>query len=307
VVRARPTRPGLLLAMLLALSACGSSSAARAGSSGSGSCAGRVIPIVVSVAQWSDIVHQLAGSCGDVTTVLASSSIDPHDYEPTPADLGRFQHAQLVVLNGLGYDAWASKAVAALEGAPAVVDGGDVVGRKDGDNPHIWYGPAYVNEVADAVTAELVRLRPSAAEEFKARRSAFASSLGAYGDEIRKIRGSAAGMTYAATESVFDDMADAVGLTNKTPRGFQKAAANESEPAPGDVDAFQKALADTSIDVLVYNTQTQGSIPEQIRSAAKHAGVPIVDVTETPPPGASGFVDWQLAQLERLAAALGSM
>ncbi|MGH7292517.1 MAG: metal ABC transporter solute-binding protein, Zn/Mn family, partial [Myxococcota bacterium] len=55
----------------------------------------------------------------------------------------------------------------------------------------------------------------------------------------------------------------------------------------------------------IYNTQTEGSIPAQIRTAAEQAGVPVVEVTETVPPGQDSFVGWQDAQLSSLAKALG--
>jgi zinc/manganese transport system substrate-binding protein len=189
---------------------------------------------------------------------------------------------------------------------PPVVDGGDVIGLADGDNPHIWYGPAYLTKVADAVSAALERVRPQAASEFRAQRAAFAAELEPYSDAIATIRASANGKRYAATEGVFDHMAAAVGLADVTPKGYRKAAANESEPAPGDIDAFHKVLAAKRVDVLIDNTQTEGAIPEQIRRAAESAGVPVVDITESPPPGVTGFVEWQVDQLRRLSAALGS-
>ena len=59
--------------------------------------------------------------------------------------------------------------------------------------------------------------------------------------------------------------------------------------------------------MLVYNSQTQGATPDQLRRAATSAGVPVVEVTETVPAAARGsLVTWQLGQLDRLAAALGS-
>ena len=57
--------------------------------------------------------------------------------------------------------------------------------------------------------------------------------------------------------------------------------------------------------MLIYNPQTEGSIPDQIHAAAEGAGVPVVTVTETVPPGATTFVGWQDAQLTVLAKALG--
>ena len=60
---------------------------------------------------------------------------------------------QLVVVNGLDYDHWASDAVDAVASSLPTVDAGEIVGRAEGDNPHLWYDPDAVRAVADAVTA----------------------------------------------------------------------------------------------------------------------------------------------------------
>ena len=126
-----------------------------------------------------------------------------------------------------------------------------------------------------------------------------------YDSEIATVKAKAIGKTYGATESVFDYMAAVVGLANRTPQGYQNAAANESEPAPADLNDFQSVAQDGRIDVLVYNTQTEGAGPRQIRGVATKANVPIVEVTETVKPGTKGFVDWQVGQLQQLDKAFG--
>ncbi len=98
-------------------------------------------------------------------------------------------------------------------------------------------------------------------------------------------------------------MAQAVGLSDETPAGFVRAAANEVDPSPGDISDFEVALAGGAVDVLVFNTQTESPVADQLRSRAQAAGVPILDVTESPPPD-STFVSWQVAQLEALGEAL---
>lgn len=274
-------------------------------SSAAAHCPATPLNVVVSVDQWGDIVSELGGQCASVKTVLASSSVDPHDYEPSPADAALFTGAQLVVLNGADYDSWASKLAATSAPDTPVVDAGRVSATGAGANPHLWYSPPAVTAVADAVTAELSKLEPKAAEYFRGQRAAFDTALKPYKELLNKIKAGAAGKSYAATETVFDYQAQAIGLVNKTPAGYQSASANESDPSPADIADFTTALSGKQIDVLIYNTQTEGSIPEQIRAAAQQAGVPVVDVTETLPPGVKSFETWQDDQLTALGKALG--
>jgi zinc/manganese transport system substrate-binding protein len=269
-------------------------------------CPTSPIPIVVTVDQWGDIVRELAGACGAVTTIVEGSSADPHGYEPTPADQASLSDARLVVMNGAGYDTWAAKAVEARSPRPAVIDAADVVGRHEGDNPHLWYSPAFLDQISAAISAELDDLEPGDATYFADRAAAWKRTLEPYHREIDAIRQADGGRTFAATESVFDDMAEAVGLRNLTPSGFAAAAAAGSEPSPGDINEFQELLRGGQVDVLIFNTQTEGSVPSQLRSAAEGAGVPVVEVTETVAPGAPSFVDWQVDQLRRLGSALAA-
>lgn len=310
----RPLLATVLLITPLGLASCGThtetagSSSAKPSSSTSHAVAGcplGPIDVVVSVDQWGDIVSELGGACATVKTILASSSVDPHDYEPSPADAANFSGAQLVVLNGVGYDSWASKLAATSAANAEVVDAGQVTKTADGANPHLWYSPPAVDAVADAVTAALIKLQPQATDLFNRQHAAFVGALGPYNELLAKIKSAAAGKSYAATEPVFDYQAQALGLVNKTPVGFQNAAANDSDPAPADIAAFTSLLASRQVDVLIYNTQTEGTVPEQIRAAAQQAGVQIVDVTETVPPGQHSFEGWQDAQLHALAKALG--
>ena len=295
----------------------GSAAAVRSGDANA--CPGEVVDVAVSVGQWSDLVERLGGACATVTTVVASSAVDPHSFEPDTADIAAFSGADLVVVNGAGYDGWAEAAVENLDPAPALVDVAAVAGLEGEDHaeethsdeaghggadPHLWYEPEVLPEVAAAVTEELGALSPDAAGYFDEQAAAWAEELQPYLDAVESLRAEAGGRTYAATETVFDRTAAALGLEDVTPEGYRRAAGNESEPAPGDLTAFETALTDGSVDVLVFNAQTSGSIPEQLRAAAEDAGVPVVEVTESPTDADGSFVAWQLAQLSALSDAL---
>ena len=296
------------VAAALVVAGCGSSSDEATGSAGTGGATGECptepVDIVVTVNQWGDIVSQLAGDCGEVTTIIDGGDVDPHEFEPSPSDTVAFEGADLVVMNGLDYDHWAEAAVESLSNDPAVVDGGEVVGLEEGDNPHIWYGPEYVQQVSEAIEAELAQLLPDATEYLGERTAAWDAQLQTYLDEVSTVKGAADGVSYGATEPVFAYMADALGMVDHTPDGYQQAAANETDPSPADVNAFEEALRGGEVAVLVYNTQTEGAVPEQLRSIAEAAGVPVVEVTESVPPGEDSFVTWQVDQLKALAAAL---
>jgi zinc/manganese transport system substrate-binding protein len=323
VPNTRPTAIVVAALAALALAACSSTAdSSEATSTGDAdACPGDVLDIVVSVDQWGDVVRPLAGDCATVTTVINSTAVDPHDYQPTTGDIAAFDQADLVVVNGADYDHWASDALANVDPQPVLVDVAEAVGIEEEHSgeeeehseeeghgsvdPHLWYSPDHVQEAAAAITSALQELDPDAADYFTEQATAWTAQLQPYLDEVAALEASAGGKTYAATETVFDYMAQAVGLTDVTPEGYRSASSNESDPAPGDVAAFESALADGSIDVLVYNTQTEGSVPEQLRSAAESAGVPVVDVTESVPENDPSFVEWQLAQLQQLSAALG--
>ncbi len=327
--RTRSAPLALAAAGALVLSACGSDDGGPTTSSGDAeACPGAVVDVVVSVGQWGDVVEALGGDCASVTTVIDSVAVDPHDFEPTTGDIAAFEEADLVVLNGADYDHWAADAAGNVDPAPVVLDLAEVVGVESeehaeeegeehaeeeaggeehghgGVDPHIWYSPDSVQQSAEAITAELGELSPDAADHFAERATAWEQELEPYLAEIETLRTAAGDRTYAATESVFDHMAEAIGLTDATPEGYRESASNETDPAPGDVAEFEEALRGGGIDVLVYNAQTEGGVPEQLRAAAEEAGVPVVEVTESVPEDGLSFVDWQLAQLQALSAAL---
>ncbi len=295
---------GGLIAVAVALPACGNSS--ETASVPQGECPSAPVKVTVTIDQWSDLVETLAGDCATVTTVIDSTATDPHEFEPTAADTAKFTGSQLVVENGLGYDSWADKIIFSLTPPPAVVNGGKVAGLVDGDNPHLWYSPDFINELSAEVTQQLKELLPAATTYLDQNASEWEAALQPYKDQIAKIASIADGRTYAATESVYDYTAQAVGLKDLTPSGYATAAANEIDPAPGDLTDFNTALNAGTVDVLVVNTQTEGSLPGELRSTAEKSKVSVVEVTETQPAEAADFVAWQVGQLEQLASALAA-
>ncbi len=302
----------LLLAFLLlavvTVAGCSSDSGSDDSSSddstASAACPdGDPISISASVDQWGNIAQQLAGDCGQVNTVITSSSIDPHDYEPTSSDIQEMTSAQVAVVNGADYDPWAEKALA--DSSVTVVDAGTVCdATSEGVNPHLWYDPDCVMKMGTAISDAYEQTDSAAKTYFEDQQKQWQEAMKPYTEAIASAKEVAEGKSFGATESVFDYMASALGMKNDTPQGYQNASKNETDPSPGDIQAFQSALANGDMDVLIFNTQTEGPVPTQLKEAADSAGVPVVDVTETLPDGAKDFQDWQITQINSLTQAL---
>ena len=290
----------LCASALVLLAACSSGQQAALPK---GDCPVAPARVTVSVNQWSDLVRTLAGDCAVVQTVVESTATDPHEFEPTPADTAKITDADLVVVNGLGYDEWATKALSTARDIPSVA-AATAAGRSKGDNPHVWYDPDAHQKVAVAVTSALTTLRPGATKYLQQRSAVWAKEQVPYRQAVDRTSMVAKARTYVATEPVADGLAAAVGMKNLTPDGFARATANESEPAPGDVSKMLDVLRSGKVDVLIVNSQVQGQLNDRLLSAARATNVPVVRVTETQPPGSKGFVGWQVQQLDALAEAV---
>ena len=290
---------------VLALAGCGGSGRASNPSAPVGSCPATPLKVVVTTNVWASVVDQLSGACAEVVTVVSSAAGDPHDFEPTAATAATFAAADVAVMNGLGYDSWALRIVASLgSAAPTVVNLGEAVGLRVGDNPHIWYSPTYVQQAAAALTSTLRGLSPAAAGSFDVQARQFAQALLPYLGKVAELKRRYLGADIGATESLFDYLARACGLNITTPPGFLAAQSSGAEPTPRDVQVFRRQLSDGTDQALIYNVQTDGALPQQLRAIAASHDVPVVNITETLVPAGTSFQDWQLAQLDELSNAL---
>jgi len=262
--------------------------------------------VVAAESVWGSIAAQLGGNHVAVTDIIRSPAIDPHDYDPTSSDARAFATADLVVVNGIGYDPWATKLLA--PGAVhrrLVVDVGAVTGTRPGGNPHRWYDPADVVKVAHAITAAYQQLQPAERSYFAQRYEWFTHvALAEYHSVIAEIRARYAGVPVGASESMFALLTPALGLRLVTPPGFLRAVSEGADPTVADKQTILRQLADREIRVYLFNAQnTTPDVEEQVRVAKAH-GIPVVPMTEMLDPPSASFQQWQVAQLLALERAL---
>jgi zinc/manganese transport system substrate-binding protein len=267
---------------------------------------GGTLQVVAAENIWGSIAAQLGRSHVRVTSVITNPATDPHDYEPTAVDARTIAGAQLAIVNGIGYDPWAAKLIAA---SPAkgrlVLTVGDVVGLKPGGNPHQWYSPTGVEQVISAIVADYSKLDPKDAAYFRQQRTRFETrGLAQYKRLIATIRRRYHGVPVGASESIFTPMAQALGLRLLTPSSFLKAVSEGTEPTAADKTTIDDQVAHRQIEVWVFNGQNSTPDVKRITDAARRRGIPVTTITETLTPASATFQDWQSHQLEALAAAL---
>jgi zinc/manganese transport system substrate-binding protein len=288
-----------LLAIALAVSGCGSATAG--GSTGA-------VRVVAAENFWGSIASQLGGSHASVQSIIVNPAQDPHSYEPTAADARTLATAQLAIVNGVGYDPWASKLIAAnATSGRSVLDVGTLLGLKTGENPHRWYSPADVEAVAAAITAHLKRVDPAHAHYFDVEHQHFLTrDLAEYHRVIAQIKARYGGTPVGASESIFALQAPALGLDLITPPSFMKAIAEGTEVTAQDLLATQRQIASRQIKVWVYNSQNATPQVQQLTALARANHVPVATITETLAPQNATFEQWQVSQLRELEQALGS-
>ena len=178
--------------------------------------------------------------------------------------------------------------------------------KKNGDNPHFWYSPDYVNQVVAQMEKDLIAKQPGSATAFKQQYSQLQQALAGYQDHIAEMKRQYRGVQVAATEDIFVYLADAAGLKLISPRSFMKAVAGSTDPPVASIVQFQNQLKSGLVKVLVYNKQTATPMTNRLKKLAVDQKIPVVGITETLQPPDAQFQDWMGSQVTALQNALNS-
>lgn len=143
----------------------------------------------------SDLVSVIAADRVDVNCLLPVN-LDPHSYEPKPADIRLLAHADLVVINGLGLEPWAEKAIANSGFSGPLIKASSTVSAllltpdhsPDANNqaypadhydPHAWHDPKNVRHYVAVIRDGLIQTVPAAADVFRVNAERYLADLDA--------------------------------------------------------------------------------------------------------------------------------
>ena len=203
-------------------------------------------------------------------TTLVGPDADAHVYEPTPADARALAQADVVVVNGLGFEGWIDRLVK-VSGyrGPVVVASEGIAAltvEKDRPDPHAWQDLANGRLDVANIARELAAADPAHADDYRRRAGAYDRELAALDRDIRgRLDAFPADRRKVITShDAFQYFGRAYGIDFHAPVGLS----TESEPSAGEVAALIRQMRDEGIHALFIDNITDPRMVEQLAREA---------------------------------------
>lgn len=261
------------------------------------------IPIVAAENFYGNVAQQIGGRAVTVTSILSNPDEDPHLFEASPSAARAMSAARIVIYSGIDYDPWAAKLLDAVRGTGrrAIVVA-ELIGKKSGDNPHIWYDPRTMVALAGTLAGDLSAIDPVHRTDYEGNLARFQQSIRPIEAKIASLRERLAGTPVTATEPIFGYMFAAMDMKVRN-RAFQLSVMNNTEPSAADVANFENDLKTHKVKLLVYDRQTSDPIAARMTQLARASHIPVIGMAETEPPGET-YQEWMMSDLDAIDRAL---
>jgi len=298
----RFVRKALTGAVVLSLSACGSS----------GSAAEEVsVSVVASFYPLEEAASQVGG---DLITVenLTPPGVEPHDLELAPDDIETIANADVVVYLGAGFqpaveDALAETEHAVTDDALAAVDTEPAPPGEAEEgltvDPHVWLDPARFEQVVGAVAAGLSEADPANEATYGSNAEAYVAELVALDEEFRTGLSDCERTTIVTSHEAFGYLADAYGLTEVAITGLSP----EAEPDAQRLAELLDLVEEQGVTTIFAEELVSPDVAETL---ADEAGVtvdvldPLESLTDEQVEAGEDYVSVMRENLDRLRAAL---
>lgn len=222
------------------------------------------IQVVASFSILGDMVRQVTGDLAEVTTIVGPDA-DAHIYEPSASDAKAVAGADVIFVNGLGFETWSSALIetsggdaqvfVATEGVEPLLVDGEI-------DPHAWNaltnGMIYVRNIADGM-----------AMVDAANAATYSANADAYVEQLGKVHDNAVSefsalpderRTVVTAHDAFGYLEQAYGLTFLAPVGID----TDAEPSASDLAALIDHLNETGAGALFVENITSPTLVEQI-------------------------------------------
>lgn len=269
-------------------------------SSNSASSNGK-IKITATTDFYGEVAKAVAGNKGDVTSIITNPNVDPHDYQASTKVAKETVGSKIVIANGIGYDGWMNNLVKDSSKVDYIKVGEDLMNKKNGDNPHLWYNPATMPKLANTIADKLGKLQPKNKAYFKKNAKKYIASLKPINAKIAQLKQVAStkkNKDVYVSEPVFDYALEATGFKVGDP-AFENDTEKGVDPSPQTIRTMQNGIKNHKIAFFVFNKQVDSKTVNNLVALAKKNKVPVLPVTETLPAD-KDYVSWMDSQYAEL-------
>ncbi|MDO8451281.1 MAG: zinc ABC transporter substrate-binding protein [bacterium] len=185
------------------------------------------LEISVSFYPLAYIVSQIAGDKAHVITITPAGA-EPHDYEPSTRDIARIEQSDLLILNGVGLEAWGEKILSNLKNKDT-----EVIVAADGLeihtlDPHIWLDPVLANTVAANIARALIEIDPTNRSYYEKNQQNLGSELDSLDRAFREELSQCLKKYIVTSHAAFGYIASRYGLEQISLSGLSP----DQEPSP---------------------------------------------------------------------------
>lgn len=263
---------------------------------------GSALEVFASTSVWGSIAKDVGGDMVTVSSAVNNPDQDPHDYEATAEDKLKISRSTLAVINGGGYDTWATTLLNSVRTRPVVVDAFTTSGFKDGDNEHIFYSLDAARKTADALAAELSKIDSGNASKYSQNARALNAKLDDLEERAKNWGAKNPSEGVVSTESVAQYLLRDLGLKDLTPPEYITQSESEAGPSVATVEKTRQLIGKQAT-VLIVNGQTQDAVSTKLVEQATKTNVRIVKVYETFPEGVDDYVDFMTTAVDAITGA----
>lgn len=200
-------------------------------------------------------------------TQLIPFGIEPHDWEPTVKDLQSMQQADLIIINGIGFENWAND-FASTNSNVIIVDtskgitNDSLINQAD---PHIWLNPVMVQKQVANIADALMEIDPVNREYYNTNANSYILRLDQLDQKIKNELSQCEKKDFVAFHSAFSYFAEQYGLTQHT---ILESNEPHDEPTSKNLENIINLAKSLDIDVIfteeAVDTRTSQVIADEI-------------------------------------------
>jgi len=266
--------------------------------------------VVASFYPLYEFASKIIGDRGEVSTLIPAG-VEPHDWEPTAEDVSRGRAADVLIINGAGFERWVNDLEARFvlntsegiefnheegenEAGTADENGheGDNTGEGgNGVNPHIWLDPTFAKHQVNKIRDVMTRADPANAGYYNQNADKLIAELDSLDASIRTELASCDKLDFIAFHDAFFHFSERYGLRQHSIQGVSP----EGEILPQTIQQIIELANGLDINVIYSEDLIDRRLADTIASEIPDGKVlvlsPIEGISEEEQAAGIGYID----------------